>query len=312
MGNNELKDLSQIFENDTIYKIPDYQRGYAWQEEQLEDFWEDLTLINKNSIHYTGVLSLEKIDGKEKEKELEGRDENLYYIVDGQQRITTSIILICVILNNLKEKNIEWIDNNNKVDNAIEKYLYKTSRNSYKIYKFGYTKDNPSNEYLKTKIFKDTSGEREEQESLYTHNLNKAKDFFTKKIEKLSEDEIQNIFNKLTKCFKFNVYHISNDLDVFVAFETMNNRGKKLSNLELLKNRLIYLSTKFNDDENDKNQLRNNIGNCWQEIYTYLGKNKENILDDDEFLKNHWIMYFKYSREKGNDYIDDILKKDLQ
>ncbi|EAJ6064134.1 DUF262 domain-containing protein, partial [Campylobacter jejuni] len=118
MGNNELKDLSQIFENDVIYRIPDYQRGYAWQKEQLEDFWEDLSLIEKNSTHYTGVLSLENINGKEKEKELEGRDGNLYYIVDGQQRITTSIILIWVILNNLKKKNIEWIDDNNKVNNA--------------------------------------------------------------------------------------------------------------------------------------------------------------------------------------------------
>ncbi|MGG43770.1 DUF262 domain-containing protein, partial [Campylobacter jejuni] len=152
-GNNELKDLSQIFENDTIYKIPDYQRGYAWQKEQLEDFWEDLSLIEKNSTHYTGVLSLENINGKEKEKELEGRDGNLYYIVDGQQRITTSIILIWIILNNLKKKNIEWIDDNNKVNNAIEKYLYKIGRNDYKTYKFGYNKDNPSNEYLKTKIF---------------------------------------------------------------------------------------------------------------------------------------------------------------
>lgn len=41
----------------------------------------------------------------------------------------------------------------------------------------------------------------------------------------------------------FNLHEIEDDFDVFVAFETMNNRGKKLSNLELLKNRLIYLTT---------------------------------------------------------------------
>ncbi|HIF9959868.1 TPA: DUF262 domain-containing protein [Campylobacter coli] len=308
MSDSRLQDLSQIFENDIIYRIPDYQRGYAWQKEQLEDFWEDLSLINKNSTHYIGVLSLEKIDGKERELELDGRDGILYHIVDGQQRITTSIILVWVILNNFKEKKIDWIDDNNKVDSAIEKYLYKVSRNEYKTYKFGYNKDNPSNEYLKTKIFKHISTERKEEENLYTYNLNMAKIFFTEKIEKLNNDEIQNIFYKLTKCLKFNVYCISSDIDVFVAFETMNNRGKKLSNLELLKNRLIYLSTRFNDDENDKSKLRNNIANCWQEIYEYLGKNKDNILNDDEFLKNHWIMYFKYSREKGSDYIDDILK----
>ena len=40
----------------------------------------------------------------------------------------------------------------------------------------------------------------------------------------------------------FNIHEIADDYDVFVAFETMNNRGKKLTNLELLKNRLIYLT----------------------------------------------------------------------
>lgn len=50
----------------------------------------------------------------------------------------------------------------------------------------------------------------------------------------------------------------------------MNNRGKKLSNLELLKNRLIYLSTKFEDE--DKFSLRRKINECWKKIYEYLGK----------------------------------------
>lgn len=81
----------------------------------------------------------------------------------------------------------------------------------------------------------------------------------------------------------FNVYEIFQDLDVFVIFETMNNRGKKLSNLELLKNRLIYLSTKFEDE--DKYSLRHNINECWKTIYEYLGKNKNKPLNDDNFFK---------------------------
>lgn len=113
---------------------------------------------------------------------------------------------------------------------------------------------------------------------------------------------------KLVNQFKFNFYEISGDLDVFVAFETMNNRGKKLSNLELLKNRLIYLSTKFSSDET-KEALRADINNSWKTIYEFLGKNKDEPLDDDEFLKNHWIMNFKYSRNTGNVYIDFLLKE---
>ena len=62
-------------------------------------------------------------------------------------------------------------------------------------------------------------------------------------------EEIELLFKKITQNLMFNVYEISDDFDVFVAFETMNNRGKKLSNLELLKNRLIYLTTLYDENE---------------------------------------------------------------
>ena len=90
----------------------------------------------------------------------------------------------------------------------------------------------------------------------------------------------------------------------------MNNRGKKLSYLELLKNRLIYLTSLFSDDDvglDDRTQLRKSINDAWQEIYHQLGKNKSHRLPDDDFLKAHWIMYFKYSRKRGNDYITFLL-----
>ena len=48
----------------------------------------------------------------------------------------------------------------------------------------------------------------------------------------------------------FNLHEIEDDYDVFVAFETMNNRGKRLTNLEL--NRLIYLTTLFDESQLDK------------------------------------------------------------
>ena len=110
----------------------------------------------------------------------------------------------------------------------------------------------------------------------------------------------------------FNVYEISDDFDVFVAFETMNNRGKKLSNLELLKNRLIYLTTLYEEDElkpDERTSLREKINDAWKEVYYQLGRNKKYPLNDDDFLVAHWIMYFQYTREKGDDYIRFLLEQ---
>lgn len=101
---NELQNLVQIFQN-RLFRIPDYQRGYAWQDSQLRDFWEDLVNLQPERNHYTGLLSM-KVLSREESKKLGDDDQWLlgnnsyraYHIVDGQQRLTTFVILLNEIL----------------------------------------------------------------------------------------------------------------------------------------------------------------------------------------------------------------------
>jgi uncharacterized protein with ParB-like and HNH nuclease domain len=121
---------------------------------------------------------------------------------------------------------------------------------------------------------------------------------------------VQDTLKVLTHHFLFNEYIIEDEFDVFVAFETMNNRGKKLSDLELLKNRLIYLTTLFDGlvvDEADRKSLRDHINESWKEVYSQLGRNKSGPLNDDDFLRAIWISYFQYSRKTGRDYAKFLL-----
>lgn len=305
----KLQSLNDIFER-RVFRIPDYQRGYAWQNHQLEDFWEDIVQLAPDKVHYTGVLTLEPVvesvwQGWERDYWLiDGLDYRPYYIVDGQQRLTTSIILIHAILEMLPQDSLL---NHQSTNDISSKFIHLKAKDGIRqSFIFGYEKDNPSDEFLKTKIFKVYSDSNLHQKTLYTNNLINAKEFFLKQLSQLPINEVSMIYKKLTQKFKFNVYEINDELDVFVTFETMNNRGKQLSNLELLKNRLIYLSTLFENNEGRKT-LRVKINNVWKTVYEYLGKNPKLRLDDDEFLKNHWIMYFKYSRRKGDDYIVFLL-----
>ena len=61
MAENRLLSLSEIF-NQKIFRIPDFQRGYSWTEEQLEDFWGDIQNLKSDRIHYTGLLTVEAIN----------------------------------------------------------------------------------------------------------------------------------------------------------------------------------------------------------------------------------------------------------
>lgn len=316
---SDLVSLSKLFEN-KFFRIPDYQRGYAWKESQLNDFWDDLYNLAPGKFHYTGMLSLKALKESETikyddgEKWLMSCEYQPYHIVDGQQRLTTAIILISSILEIAKQKHLENF-NGISVDSLKEKYIVITKQPTglLKAYRFGYECDNPSFKYLRYKIMgEDYSGTIDE--SFYTLNLEFAKTFFDNKLKEVLEikgiNEIINLFSKLTNKLQFNTYYIDDDFDVCVAFETMNNRGKKLSNLEILKNRLIYLTIIYPDkilSLSEKNALRDNINDTWREVYFQLGRNKDQPLDDDEYLKNHWTLFYKYTRKKGDDYIQFLL-----
>ncbi|WP_302848205.1 DUF262 domain-containing protein [Marinobacter sp. AC-23] len=225
-------------------------------------------------------------------------------MVDGQQRITTSMILIQTILETVPESELLA---SQSIENIRKKFiLFKADDGIRESYIFGYEKDNPSDEFLRTRIFGMHSSSNQKMETLYTRNLIEAKKFFTEKLSQLPLLEISTLYKKATQKFKFNLYEISDEIDVFVTFETMNNRGKVLTSLELLKNRLIYLSTLFRNNTG-KDKLRSNINDAWKSMYEYLGKNPEVLLSDSLFLRNHWVMYFKYSRKKGDDYIRFLL-----
>ncbi len=123
---------------------------------------------------------------------------------------------------------------------------------------------------------------------------------------------MEEVYKKLTKRFMFNEYIIKDEFDVFVAFETMNNRGKNLSNLELLKNRLIYLTTLYDEAELDVagcHNLRDAVNDAWKEVYYQLGRNKAAPLNDDEFLRAHWMMHFRYSRQGGQNHVNFLLNE---
>lgn len=326
---DEPKSLDSLFK-DKIFRIPDYQRGYAWQPGQLKDFWEDLINLSGDRSHYTGVLTLKQIPKAEvgsdtKEHWLvKGHSYSVHHIVDGQQRLTTFIIflqafvdfVIAIPENKDKIKAEIYIADSLSVADIESRYLFKIkpTGDQFRTYKFGYSRDNPSDNYLRFRILKEQGG-GDIEETFYTLNLSNAYQYFSEQIRdlytKAGAEGLAEVFEKLTQRFLFNEYVIKDEFDVFVAFETMNNRGKKLSDLELLKNRLIYLTTLYDEDELDeasRKSLRNDINDAWKVVYHQLGRNKRKPLNDDDFLRAHWTMYFKYSRVNSKDYIRFLLE----
>lgn len=337
----ELKTIQQVFEK-RILRVPSYQRGYSWGNNkevstvqsdsgalknikgQLADLWNDLTNMPPEAWHYTGLLTLVESPNQEYSWLNEYKQ---YEIVDGQQRITSILILISVMIDISERLEVELETGSRS---AREQYLYITER-SFDVYIFGYDSDNPSNKYFKRCILKVERPEDDSRESVYTENLKKAKIFFETMVQgyisntkRFSSKKagLQDLFELVTSGFKFNEYVLPPELDAYVVFETMNNRGKPLSQLEKLKNRLMYLSDKFktvaiaNEKKchehlvYEKNILIDSINTAWSTIYQELGANKEDPLPDDDFIKAHWIAYFeRYNRSEANAYATNLFNE---
>ncbi|GAA9395350.1 hypothetical protein HpHA274_14520 [Helicobacter pylori] len=263
----ELLDLDGVIEKG-VFEIPSYQRGYAWQERQLKDFWNDLEHVSKlgNQFNYMHSLTL---------RELENEFENsAFEIIDGQQRLATSLILLGLLATTTQNKDPKYSLIN------LEPIL------SYKYYGLSEAFRAITEEEKDLKSFKT---------SFYAKNLIDAYAFFKEKISDTPIETLERMFDALIKKMLFSVVGLNdNRIDPFSSFETINNRGKDLSTLELLKNRLHFVAHKICDGKKLE-KLQQEINDTYTLIYHDLRQFEDAHLEG--FLK-HFVAY--YYGEKGD------------
>ncbi|KMZ52215.1 DUF262 domain-containing protein [Helicobacter pylori] len=263
----ELLNLDGVIEKG-VFEIPSYQRGYAWQERQLKDFWNDLEHVSKlgDKFHYMHSLTL-----RELENEFES---STFEIIDGQQRLATSLILLGLLAKITQNKDPKYSLIN------LEPIL------SYKYYGLNEAFRAITEEEKDLKAFKT---------SFYAKNLIDAYTFFKEKISNTPIETLEKMFDALIKKMLFSVVELNdNRIDPFSSFETINNRGKDLSTLELFKNRLHFVAHKICDGKKLE-KLQQEINNTYTLIYHDLRHFKDDHLEG--FLK-HFVAY--YYGEKGD------------
>lgn len=257
----ELLNLDGVIEKG-VFEIPSYQRRYAWQKEQLKDFWNDLEHVSKlgDKFHYMHSLTL-----RESENEFES---NAFEIIDGQQRLATSLILLGLLAKITQNKDPKYSLIN------LEPIL------SYKYYGL--------NEAFRA-IIKEQKDLEAFKTSFYAKNLIEAYEFFKEEISNTPIETLEKMFDALIKKMLFSVVELNdNRIDPFSSFETINNRGKDLSTLELLKNRLHFVAHKI-CDEGDLENLQQEINDTYTRIYHDLRFFEDAHLED--FLK-HFVAYY--------------------
>lgn len=292
MKNNfvhQLRTLPEIFEGN-FFCIPDYQRGYAWDEKQIDELLKDIDhlLLDTSAVrHYTGTLVLS----------LNKDQSNQYHIVDGQQRLTTLVIFLkCISL---------FADREDK-ESIGTKYL---KRGDIGNDQFVLKLNLDTNKFFEKVILSDRNLEncpitlQSHERLLNAHDL--IHKWLTQKTS--SGVLITQILNVLEERLGFLVYSPVEDAETGIMFEVINNRGKQLSELEKVKNYLIYCSIKLSAFS-----LRDDITEHWSDILQSLNKAKKTSPNEESsFLRYCLVVFFKMNKTDSQ-YGYDVLKERIK
>ncbi|SOZ99783.1 hypothetical protein CBM2626_A40328 [Cupriavidus taiwanensis] len=244
---------------------------------QLEALWNDLhvTVRSQAKQHFTGIVLLRKL---KQEGTLPTAE-----LVDGQQRVISTMTLA----RSLARRASVSADAN--CSRRTDAYKVTFSDNAELQSYFDFWTLDDRNEAAR--LGNDCSS--------YAANIEKAARYFRKRTDELPNAETaQKYLDTLLDRFGLFVLDAHPEFDIHVAFETLNNRGKKLSQLELLKNRLIYLTNVLPGGQESAiteglngspESVREQIHRAWKGIYTSLGRSSTTQNHDDDFLRAHAV-----------------------
>ena len=281
--NTANQTFRQIMGNGLIYRVPPFQRDYSWGEEEWEDLWQDmLGLLEEDSepAHYMGYLVLQSSDNK------------YFDIIDGQQRLTTISILILASLSRLQtlvKDNIDAHKNQLRKDNLQNNYIgYVDPVTLVSRAKLELNRHN--NRFYKTYL---TPLVNIPQRGLNAseHQLRKAFYWFESKLKNYchtSGEAIASFIDKMTDKLFFTVITVTDELNAFKVFETLNSRGVRLSATDLLKNYLFSIIASGDSHETEIETLEN----LWERILGELGRESF-----PEFLRIYWNSCHKLVRK---------------
>ena len=278
--------LNQFFTR-KILKVPQYQRSYAWEKQNVRELFEDIQeAYETSSNHYLGTVVLAKT-----------KERDIYNIVDGQQRITTILMFINVIIGTLP----------NDSDRDYYNRLYIKLGSQYKL----------------------TPLERDESffQDLIDGNLSVTPHSKSQRYLLESYTEIINLIESADNPIEFlkaieDLYILefieNNESDAIRIFQTVNDRGKELSRMDKMKSLLFYFSNKYLNAKYDT-KINNTFGEIFElydEIKLIAEKQSINIINakiftEDDLLRQHYICFSDEGYDPTAQQVMDQVKKSL-
>lgn len=271
--------FSSIISTNRRFIVPKFQRDYSWNNEQWDDLWQDIeTMIEEHDEHYMGYLVLQT------------QDDKLFYIIDGQQRFTTVLLLIYAAIKCIETQIAQGIDvEDNKRRSESLKSLYIGKEDPVTLdYDNLLTLNRNNNSYFCDYILK--LGDLKARNLTATEKLMRScfEYYEQKLIGKFSSGkEYASFIQTIADGLHFTQIVVNDEMNAFRVFETLNARGVQLSSADLLKN---YLFSKVDSDTTHSSRI-DTLERKWSILTDNIKAEKL-----PEFLRYYWNMQHKTIR----------------
>ena len=246
--------------------VPSYQRAYSWetpsgqknQKTQTDIFLFDLVDYNKSvtkSPYYFGHFLFEEIS------------DSCFGVIDGQQRLTTIVIFLSALFTRLKAIRKLTEDEEVLYENMIKRrsnYIFSTVDYDSQLFK----------DYAIDQTKKNKNGLETES----ARRIVKAFDFFTKEFKNKDELYLTKMLKTVSEA-SCTTHPVKNESEAIQMFIFQNNRGKKPSNLEIIKAQFMFNVHLYGEEEKDG--LIDEIKNRFEKIYKSISSIEYKINEDD-------------------------------
>lgn len=277
--NTVTGNFSSIISNSRRFIVPKFQRDYSWNSEQWDDLWQDIeTMIDEHDEHYMGYLVLQT------------QDDKLFYIIDGQQRFTTVLLLIYAAIKCVESQIAQGIDvedNTRRCESLKALYIGKEDPVTLD-YDNLLTLNRNNNSYFCDYILK--LGDLKARNLTATEKLMRSCfEYYEQKLIRKynSGKEYASFIQTVADGLHFTQIVVNDEMNAFRVFETLNARGVQLSSADLLKN---YLFSKVDSDTTHSSRI-DTLERKWSILTDNIKAEKL-----PEFLRYYWNMQHKTIR----------------
>jgi len=243
-----------------LFRIPEYQRAYSWRRKERNDLFDDIMEVangNAESHFMATVVALRR-----EKRQIVTDEFQTVDIVDGQQRLTTLIILLKAI-----EKGLEQSDADEQgVKKWIQGLLVKGDQLSLLLLRSNHDSRHLLADYLRSGQI-DAQGELNTiAERALIDGMADCESFVTKWAkDRALLDLAALIKNKLA----FILHEITDEATVYTVFEVLNSRGLEVPWIDRLKSTLMGVA--FQDDLGNRGEIIDELHDIWKKIYRTIG-----------------------------------------